>query len=342
MDIKGSTKTYADRKDTNFITKESDTKNYSASEMKKLGKENVGDFLNQIADPQWVDPAKKMRTVGNKNLDKDAFMKLMLTQMKHQDPTNPMQAHEMASQLAAFTSVEQLQNLNTTMEGLKKAQAPMQQFEALNFIGKSVAGDSSTLTRTKGDTSHDFQYKLLKEAETVKLSIKNIQGEVVREFSVKNAKAGANSIDWNGQNERGIEQPPGEYFLSVEATDVAGQKVGVETRFDGLITGVNYTPEGPLLLVGQRTIKMSDVKKIVDPNIKNEGQKIEKNINQDLKLNPNPQETKEASKVKEASSSSANNNTAPTMPLASNLGQLSMDRGMLNKVETGTGKELAP
>lgn len=338
MDIKGSTKTYADRKDPNFIIKENDTKNHSASEMKKLGKENVGDFLNQIADPQWVDPAKKMRTVGNKNLDKDAFMKLMLTQMKHQDPTNPMQAHEMASQLAAFTSVEQLQNLNSTMEGLKKAQAPMQQFEALNFIGKSVAGDSSALTRVQGDTSHDFQYKLLKEAETVKLSIKNIQGEVVREFSVKNAKAGANSIDWNGQNERGVEQPPGEYFLSVEATDGAGQKVGVETRFDGLITGVNYTPEGPLLLVGQRTVKMSDVKKIVDPSIKNEGQKIEKNINQDLKLSPNSQETKEASKV--ISRGAANNNAAPAM--ASNLGQLSMDRGMLNKVETGTGKELAP
>jgi flagellar basal-body rod modification protein FlgD len=92
----------------------------------------------------------------------------------------------MASQLAAFTSVEQLQNLNSTMEGLKKAQAPMQQFEALNFIGKSVAGDSSEITRVKGDTNHDFQYKLLKEAQDIKLKIKNSQGEVVREFSFKN------------------------------------------------------------------------------------------------------------------------------------------------------------
>lgn len=333
MDIKGSTKTYADRKDPNFITRESDTKNYSASDMQKLGKDNVGDLLNQIADPQWVDPAKKMRTVGSKNLDKDAFMKLMLTQMKHQDPTNPMQAHEMAAQLAAFTSVEQLQNLNTTMDGLKKAQAPMQQFEALNFIGKSVAGDSSAITRVKGDTAHDFQYKLLKEAETVKLTVKNAQGEMVREFSLKNVKAGANSIDWNGQNDKGIEQPPGEYFLSIEATDIAGQKVGAETQFDGLITGVNYTSEGPLLLVGQRTVKMSDVKKIVDPRLKNDDQKIEKNMSQDLKIDSKSKETKEVSKTAQGA-------TAPLV--ASNLDQLAMSRGMLNQVEKQTGKELAP
>lgn len=333
MDIKGFTKTYAERKETNFITKESEIKNHSASDLKKLGQENVGDVLNQIADPQWVDPAKKLRTVGSKELDKDAFMKLMLTQMKHQDPTNPMQAHEMASQLAAFTSVEQLQNLNSTMDSLKKAQAPMQQFEALNFIGKSVAGDRSELTRVKGDTNHSFQYKLMKEAEDVKLRVKNPQGEVVREFSLKNLKAGANSIDWNGQDERGIEQPPGTYSLSIEATDSMGKKIGVETKFDGLITGVNYTSEGPLLLVGQQSVKLSDVRKIVDPRLQSDDQKIEKNNNQDLKSEPKTTETKVNRSVEQNSGG---------VNVASNLDQIAMARGMLNQVEKQTGKELAP
>jgi flagellar basal-body rod modification protein FlgD len=322
MDVKSSTKTYADRKDPNFITRDSSVKTQSATEMAKLGQENVGDVLNRIADPEWVDPAKKIRAVGDKNLDKDAFMKLMLTQMKHQDPTNPMQAHEMAAQLAAFTSVEQMQNMNSTLEGMKKAQAPMQQFEALNLIGKSVAGDSAQLTRVKGDTAHTFQYRLQKEAEDVSVKVKNSQGEVVRSYTLKLQKGGANSLDWNGQDERGVVQPPGDYSLAIEATDKGGQRVGVETQFDGLITGVNFTGDGPLLLVGNRTVKFSDIRKIVDPRLKNDDQKIAKNENnptQDLKVSGNQQET-----------------------VKTNLEQIAMARGMLNKVEKESGKELAP
>jgi flagellar basal-body rod modification protein FlgD len=329
MNIKSSTRAYSDRKDNDFITKDSGVRTQSAMEMQKMGDDNVGDVLNRIADPQWVDPSKKLRAVGNKNLDKDAFMKLMLAQMKHQDPTNPMQAHEMASQLAAFTSVEQLQNLNSTMEGMKKAQAPMQQFETLNLIGKAVAGDSAQLSRAKGDTTHDFQFKLLKEAEDVTLKIKNPQGEVVRTFTMKQLKAGGNSIQWNGQDERGVEQPGGDYTLEVEAKDKMGNKVGSETQFEGVITGVNFTSEGPLLLVGNRTVKFSDVRKIVDPRLKNDDQKIEKNVSQDLKVSPKTQET-------------VNKGSVQNEPMKGNLDQIAMARGMLNRVEKETGKELAP
>lgn len=319
MDVKFSTKTFVDRKDSDVIAKDSGVKTLSATDIQKMGQDNVGEVLNRIADPQWVDPSKKMRAVGNKNLDKDAFMKLMLAQMKHQDPTNPMQAHEMAAQLAAFSSVEQLQNLNMTMEGMKKAQAPIQQFEALNLIGKAVSGDSAQLTRVSGDNTHTFQYKLLKDAEDVTLTVKNAQGEDVRKFTMKQLKAGPNSIVWNGQDERGIEQAPGDYTLAIEARDKTEQRVGTETQFDGVITGVNYTAEGPLLMVGDRTVKFSDVRKIVDPRLKNDDQKIEKNMSQDLKVTSPQQQT-----------------------MKSNLGQLAMSRDILNKVEKETGKELAP
>lgn len=329
MNIKSSTKTFVERKDNNFISKESGVKTVSANDLQKMGSENVGDVLNRIADPQWVDPSKKIRSVGNKSMDKDAFMKLMLTQMKHQDPTNPMQAHEMAAQLASFTSVEQLQNLNSTLESMKKAQAPLQQFETLNLIGKAVAGDSAQLTRTKEDSVHEFQYKTLKESADVTLKVKNSQGEVVRTFTMKNIKEGSNSFEWNGQDEKGVNQPPGEYSLEVEAKDRNGQKIGVETQFEGTITGVNFTPNGPLLLVGNRTVKFNDVRKIVDPSLKKDDQKLEKNVSQDLKVSPIPQDT-----VSKQHGSIA--------PAKGNLEQLAMARNMLNKVEKETGKELAP
>src|SRR5689334_11359839 len=75
-----------------------------------MPEDSVGDMLNKVADPNYVDQSKKMRTVGNNQLGKDAFMSLLLTQMKNQDPTNPLKSHEMAAQLAQFTSLEKLNN----------------------------------------------------------------------------------------------------------------------------------------------------------------------------------------------------------------------------------------
>ena len=73
------------------------TSNLSVDELKKLGAENVGEVLNKIADPNWTDPAKKVRAVGSDKLDKDAFFKLMLAQLKNQDPTNPLKSHAIVS-----------------------------------------------------------------------------------------------------------------------------------------------------------------------------------------------------------------------------------------------------
>jgi flagellar basal-body rod modification protein FlgD len=63
--------------------------------------------------------------------------------MKNQDPTNPLKSHEMAAQLANFSSLEQMQNMNSTLTELKNGQKPSENYQALNLIGKAVAGDSS-------------------------------------------------------------------------------------------------------------------------------------------------------------------------------------------------------
>src|SRR6478672_1972280 len=139
MNIKTGTTAYGKPSDSIRASERDNTNNLSATDKKEvLGGEggDVGSLLNKIADPNWVDPQKAERKVGNNTLDKDAFLKLMLAQMKHQDPTNPQPSHEMAAQLAQFTSLEQLNNINTTLEGMKQQQAPGVNFQALAFIGK--------------------------------------------------------------------------------------------------------------------------------------------------------------------------------------------------------------
>jgi flagellar basal-body rod modification protein FlgD len=229
---------------------------------KAFGDQSIGDVLNKISDPNWVDPSKKPNAVGKSELDKDAFLKLMLAQMKHQDPTNPLQSHEMAAQLASFTSLEQLSNINKTLEDMSKAQSPNSNHQALGLIGKKVSGDASKLSRVVGDTKHEVNFELLGDAQKVKLTINDDLGNTIRKIDLGEMKKGKNSIDWNGMTDDGMPARPGEYRISVDAQSSTGSKVFAKTAFEGRIKGLTYTPEGPVLLVGNQTVKLSEVRKI--------------------------------------------------------------------------------
>lgn len=260
----------------------------SATDAEKMNGENVGEVLNKMADSNWVDPAKKSRAVGNDKLDKDAFFKLMLTQMKNQDPTNPLKSHEMAAQLASFSSLEQMQNMNKNLEELKSGQKPIEQFQTLNFIGKAVAGDAAKVFRAKGDKDHDFIFNLPQNSNDTKIQVRNSDGEVVRVYDLKNLKQGSNRVTWNGIDEKGNAAPAGEYTFVVESKNSQGQKLAVKTEFDGVITGVNYSPEGPVLMVGNQSVRLRDVKKIIDPSLMKNDQKLNSVSEQDLRKSATP------------------------------------------------------
>ena len=282
MGIKNGTKAFSTAIQNEVISGASGVKTNSAQDLAKLDDENIGDLLNKISDPNWVDPTKKIRTAGSDKMDKDSFMKLMLAQMKHQDPMNPMQSHELAAQLAQFSSVEQLQNVNQTLEEMKASQKPTETFQALNFIGKSVSGDSSKLVRVKGDREHDFSFTLPADAKTAVVKVRNSNGEIIRKVDLKDLKQGENNFKWNGMDDRGQAANAGEYQFLIEATNASGGKLAVKTDFEGAITGVNFTAEGPVLLVGTQSVKIKDVKKIVDPSLKKNDQNLKNLARQDL------------------------------------------------------------
>ncbi len=292
---------------------------------KALGTENLGDYLNRVADPNWMDPSKTRR-VGKSQLDKDDFLKLMLAQMKNQDPTNPQKSHEMAAQLAQFTSLEQLFNVNENLKGLHNQQEPSTQFQALNLIGKSVSGDTSKISHSVGDERHDFGFELGRDAKEVKISISNDEGQDVRSFSVTNLKKGENRMSWNGRDSQDNLVPAGNYRFTVEARDDAGKLVEAKTEFSGKITGVTFGKEGTVLLVGDQKIRFTDVKTIVDSTI--------------------PKDKNEV-KALELDSTSANNvkeNVVSTVASSPVLDGVALSNEMMNKlkdveqVESGNGQ----
>ncbi len=323
----GATQTKAESSNTMVNT-------MSAQDKAKTGEEDVGSVANKLADPNWTDPSKKVRAVGNPSLDKDAFFKLMLAQMKNQDPTNPMKSHEMAAQLANFSSLEQMQNMNKTLEELKNAQKPSENFQALNLIGKAVAGDSSKVVRGVNDKDHDFRFSLPMEASEVSVKVRDADGTIVRSYNLKGLKPGENKLAWNGEDERGMKAPAGEYQFIAEAHTADGKKMGIKTDFDGVITGVSYSPEGPVLNVGNQAIRFRDVKKITDPRLMRNDQNVNDVTNLDLKKDDVTGQTK-----KEGNVESQKTSTAPA-PVAKSkiMDTVGLSRDMMEKIAKETIK----
>lgn len=226
--------------------------------------ENIGDVLNRVADPNYVSQTHKRRTVGNPELGKDAFMSLLLTQMKSQDPTNPMKSHEMAAQLAQFTSLEKLTNIESAINKLRTDSKPDKNFEALQLIGKTVVTDSTKITRADQKTPSDLKFSLAADAIKATVSIKDAKGNIVRTLTFNNLKKGKNDVSWNGQFEDGTQAPLGDYTLDVEARNSSGAKIFAQMKSQGTITGVNFTSHGPQVLIGKEAIDIADIKSISD------------------------------------------------------------------------------
>lgn len=281
MGMKIGTKTWSDTSKVDVNPKE--VQAMTTEQKQKLGTDDLSALLNRAADKDWVDPSKRNAGHGNANMDKDAFFKLMLTQLKHQDPMNPMKNHEMAAQLAQFSSLEQMTNMNTTLAKIESKSSQPQDFQALNLIGKTVAGDSSRVVRTQFDKEHDFNFDLTQDAGEVNVKVFTSQGEEVRNYKLTNLQAGTNKVSWNGKDEGGAMQAAGEYFFQVDAKNAAGNRIPVRTEFKGQITGISFSAEGPVLQVGNQAIKMKDVSQITDSSAKQNDQNLKNSTSLDLK-----------------------------------------------------------
>lgn len=320
LSVKGGTKTWSTAEQTSALRGDG-TQHMSATDRDKAlnGKEDIGELANKVADPNWVDP-KKNRRVGGDELDRDAFMKLFLAQLKNQDPTNTLDSHELAAQLAQFSQLEKLNGIEEGIQGMaKKADSP-QNFEVLSMVGRVVSGDSARIIRTDEKSQHEIGFDLKGDADVAEISIRNAAGQEVRKMEARGLKKGANKLDWDGRLDNGTNANAGDYNVVITAKSAGGQKIYAETKFQGRVTGVNFTGQGPILMMGPQSIKLSDVKGISDPAL--EG-------NNDLGF-------ANANKITKTKNLMAKDAAAPDMTvvgMGGNMENVGMQQGLINKLE---------
>ena len=169
-------------------------------------------------------------------MGKEDFLTLLLTQLSNQDPLNPMDSAEFTSQLSQFASLEELTNANSTLSDILGFQNSLQNTMATNLIGKEVKipGNTASLADTA-----DLGFTL-SDAASVKISIHNGSGTLVRTVETEAGTAGSNMYTWDGKDNNGVQLPAGTYAFYVEAQDASGNPVAAATSTSGAVAGVVY------------------------------------------------------------------------------------------------------
>ncbi|MFZ1984861.1 MAG: flagellar hook capping FlgD N-terminal domain-containing protein [Desulfatitalea sp.] len=191
-------------------------------------------------------------------MGKDDFLRLLVSQLQSQDPLNPMDSTAFTAQLAQFSSLEQLQNINTTLGTIGTSQSVLTNGQAVSFIGKTITAIGDTIDVQNGQ-SQSLQFSLDTAAEGSYLRVYDRQGNFIRQIETGALPAGQNSVSWDGRDYLGGQAPSGTYTFDVEAVNELGNSVPVTQFVSGTVTGVHFLNGVAYLQCGSREIAMGNV-----------------------------------------------------------------------------------
>ena len=213
--------------------------------------------------------ANNIATVGSTELGKDDFLNLLVTQLRYQDPMEPLQDSDFVAQLAQFSSLEQLSNINTSLGYSTQLDYVLSQTiantMATTIIGKEVVAEGNSIYH-KYDEDSRISFDLNADAHNVEVKIYNEAGTLIRTITEQDLEQGMNHITWDGKDSSGSNVAGGDYTFEVTAKDSSDEAVGVETRLVGIVESVRYEDGQGYLIVGGRQIDMSDIIEINLPS----------------------------------------------------------------------------
>lgn len=187
----------------------------------------------------------------------DRFMTLLITQMKSQDPLNPMDNAQVTSQLAQLSTVTGIDKLNSTMESMISNVQSSQTYQASNMIGRYVLtkGDSLTLTESKSYLGINLPVG----ADKVTVTIKDSAGNQMRQLTLGKQEAGVLPLSWDGYKDDGSKAADGNYTFEVTATTANTSVTATPLSYDQVMSVSNSSSGIKLNLGKLDSIGIDDV-----------------------------------------------------------------------------------
>lgn len=200
---------------------------------------------------------------GGQELGKDAFLQLLVTQLKNQNPLDPQDNSEFVAQLAQFSSLEGITTLNDTVSGLASSYSSSQALQASSLVGRSVIAQTD---KAVVDTSKSLNGTVVVptsvSAATVKIS--NSEGKTIRTLELGSQSAGNASFIWDGKDDAGAVAPAGTYTFGATTT-IDSTNTSLITYLPATVNSVTISQTGGELmlnLAGMGSVALSKVQTI--------------------------------------------------------------------------------
>ena len=195
-------------------------------------------------------------TSPKKELGREDFLKLLVEQLKHQNPLNPLESTKFTAQLAQFSSLEQLFGMNENLQGIREVVSNQDKENLLELIGKTVKADDNTILIKDGNAASGSY--VLEDAADVAISIYDSNGFEIRKLYPGRQDAGEYDVVWDGKDNSGEMVEDGIYTFEIIAKDDAGNYVTSSTYTSGEVTGVTYQYAIPYLKIGDILISTNN------------------------------------------------------------------------------------
>ncbi|MBM4285578.1 MAG: hypothetical protein FJ128_10060 [Deltaproteobacteria bacterium] len=199
---------------------------------------------------------------ASKTMGKEDFLKLLVTQLRFQDPMAPQDPKDFVAQLSQFSALEQQINTNANLKAmgilLQSVKNGNAMSQGLAMLGKTVTGVGNSITMS-GGKSTPATYQLPQEAQEVTVTIYDGGGKAVRTLNLGRQAAGTRPITWDGKNNQGVPLPDGAYTYTVNAKTAKGQAVSVTSQFTGTVQEVYMDAKGVWVKVDGRPILIDNI-----------------------------------------------------------------------------------
>jgi len=192
----------------------------------------------------------------------DTFLQLLTTQLKNQNPLDPLDTNAFTQQLVQFSSVEQQLKTNEFLSALVQSNANSVNTNAVNYIGKTISASGTRSELLGGKAVWNFK---LEDAAMTTVTIKNADGDVVY-TQQGTLQAGSGVFEWDGKMSNGMPAPNGTYSIQMTGLNQEGKNVPISTEFTGTVTGIDFTGTEPVLLIGSTRVNISGVTSIRTPS----------------------------------------------------------------------------
>jgi len=200
-------------------------------------------------------------TSKNSSLNQADFLNIFVTQLKHQDPLQPLDNNQMASQMAQFSMVQSLNDMTASLKSMESSQAAVNNLQAASLVGKKVEVKGSALSLSQG-TASDGSYQLEKPGKAT-IKILDEKGSLVRVIESGVTDTQKQKFLWDGKNQQGAALPDGQYRFQVSAVDAQGAAIEVKTTMVGKVDGVTLDQGKAYLQIGSNKVLLSEIMAIL-------------------------------------------------------------------------------